>query len=356
MALFDDANICRICVKKQDSLYPLFNKRNGITAYEKLNKIGVKIIVDDGRPCCICSECLTELDITLSFLEKCEKSNEILTGELTQKLQYSTHDCNTHESNSENNHLVILQEENIDNTFDEEVKNIDVVSLEKLKCSKCGSKRRCKHWTPPTTHTCPHCQKIFTRKFNFKLHLKRHNGDWEWSCCVCGARTVSRWLAERHCTPRTRRQCPVPGCNKTYTTNTNLNTHLRMHSGERPFACSACDKKFSSKKTLNDHIRIHTGALPYICPVCGKRFRTNKLSAHMSTHSARLPRTRHPAPLASRTEPAHVCSHCPARYQHKQSLNKHIKKQHSQKQMATQVELNQDSKQIHCEQQTNVWK
>lgn len=99
-----------------------------------------------------------------------------------------------------------------------------------------------------------------------------------------------------------------------------------------------------------------TGVLPYICPICGKQFRTNKLSAHMSTHgvarlacpragcgrrfSSRRALQRHAlshAPAAVPPQPPpppHACTLCPARYHHKQSLNKHVKKQHTQVSLA----------------------
>ncbi|XP_038212817.1 myeloid zinc finger 1-like, partial [Zerene cesonia] len=147
---------------------------------------------------------------------------------------------------------------------------------------------------------------------------------------------------------RVRRVCPVSGCHKSFTTKTNLTTHLRRHNGERPFSCPECGKAFRSKNTLNNHTRIHTGIKPYVCPTCGKQFSTNKLSAHMRTHAARThacgvcARTfTHTRALASHARThapparAYVCVACDVRYNHKQSLNKHMRKRHAQKPVAS---------------------
>lgn len=183
MDTFVDANTCIVCLKKKNAVYSLFWKQNGIYLHEKLKKVGLEAGVNDLVPSSICSDCLIELDITLKFLEKCEKSKEIFHAELSSKNELSDQKTSCKDQvcfKLENivcyekieNNRKIDSETNTDSVTEIERSCEDfALSLEEAKCGECGSHRRCHHWSPPTTHTCPYCQKVFGRKFNFKLHL-----------------------------------------------------------------------------------------------------------------------------------------------------------------------------------------
>ncbi|XP_038580311.1 zinc finger protein 24-like [Micropterus salmoides] len=44
------------------------------------------------------------------------------------------------------------------------------------------------------------------------------------------------------------------------------------YSGAKPFCCFECGKLFNQNSNLKTHMRIHTGEKPFSCSVCGKRF------------------------------------------------------------------------------------
>ncbi|XP_032664729.1 zinc finger protein 568-like [Odontomachus brunneus] len=178
------------------------------------------------------------------------------------------------------------------------------VDLPRFRCPKCGIRFTVKTELDRhmTTHlrgapfACSQCSRTFNHKGNYKRHLITHLDPHglqmhKYPCKICGKRFPNNRTLETHVRVHTGERpfsCEI--CSKSFSQQGNLLNHVRIHSNPRKYRCDICDKSFNQRATLRDHQLLHTGEKPHVCNICGIAFTFSAaLRRHMWSHETRKP-------------------------------------------------------------------
>ncbi|CAG9859978.1 unnamed protein product [Phyllotreta striolata] len=169
----------------------------------------------------------------------------------------------------------------------------------------------------PVKHKCLTCGEIFPNEYKYTDHLKVHPLE----CRLCGKlffrRQNIRLHMKRHLGLRPYK-CDI--CEKSFVTKQKHDEHKNIHTGEAPIKCNLCDEKFRRHSNLVQHRNRHHFQMKkkikeYICH-CGEIFHSKKkLAWHKEIHDAK--------PKA--------CSHCSEKFLHVSSLTRHMRRAHNDK-------------------------
>ncbi|XP_033754762.1 zinc finger protein ZFAT-like isoform X2 [Pecten maximus] len=112
------------------------------------------------------------------------------------------------------------------------------------------------------TEECEYCGKLYYNKVDFDTHLRTHTGDKPFPCNICGYRGL---------------------------TKENLSRHKEKEHEKLTFPCKDCNFEFvaNSRSQLWNHTMKHRGlheAMGIECPTCKSKLENmKKLKAHFST-------------------------------------------------------------------------
>ena len=145
---------------------------------------------------------------------------------------------------------------------------------------------------PSKAHPCPKHTSAFDNDETPQKHLKSMYPD----------RSVHK-----------RFSCDHPFCDYSTDVKGDLNKHMVVHTGVKPFKCiyQSCAKDFTQQGNLDRHINtVHKGSVKYTCPECFEEF------------SSKYSLIRHKSNIHDEAKP-NVCRYCQRRFGERSTCNVH---------------------------------
>ncbi|XP_013396741.1 zinc finger protein ZFAT [Lingula anatina] len=129
---------------------------------------------------------------------------------------------------------------------------------------------------------CPECQEVFNGKKRLKSHLRIKHPAYT----AEDIRKACTNVMKRH-NKLGRRSVKCPYCERMFcATSKDLQKHIWIHEGIKPYKCHMCQYACRSKNNLQSHLLRHSSEKPFQCKECGKAYKSRTaLRWHVRAHT-----------------------------------------------------------------------
>lgn len=120
---------------------------------------------------------------------------------------------------------------------------------------------------------------------------------------------------KKHRTKSLHFTCTVVNCGEKFSTNEQLDTHMKLHIGVKPFTCEICGKVCQTESKLKAHQASHASdGIKPVCEICERNFSSRSA---LNKHRKMLHK---PKP--------HICPHCNSGFEERKYMIIHAKRAH----------------------------
>ncbi|XP_077610435.1 zinc finger protein 445 [Crocuta crocuta] len=162
----------------------------------------------------------------------------------------------------------------------------------RYKCNLCGKSYDRKHrlvnhqriHTKERPFKCQWCGKDFIGRHTLRIHQRKHTRMAQSECSLAGLSSCQdTGVSLQELKPSGEK--PLEDSEEACDRSSRLTGLQNVPIGKKCHKCSTCGKTFSKSSQLMSHKRFHTRERPFKCRECGKTFRwSSNLARHMKNH------------------------------------------------------------------------